>query len=258
MYIDAHAHLDRYASGLPDVVREIEASQIFTISVSMDPDAYARARRIVEQSGWIVSAFGVHPWEAPKFHGRLLALEPLIDSSPLIGEVGLDYHFISEPENHALQRDVFRFFVRKSVQQRKILNVHSKGAEADVNRILGELGANRIIMHWYSGPMTHLSRLAEKGAYFTVGVEVLFSPAIRDIARAIPSEPLLTETDNPGGYQWLTNTIGMPSIITSVVEAISGLRAWSVDKTKHIVQENFFSLVQHEKWVPRHDASAQY
>ena len=187
MYIDAHAHLDKYGSQLAQVIEEIEHHEIFTIGVSMDPEGYAKSKAIDEQTEWVLSTFGVHPWNAPTFHSQLDALQPLIDTSPMLGEIGLDYHFISEPENHALQREVFLHFVKQGVSQKKILNIHSKGAEAEVDRILGELGARRAIIHWYSGPIPQLYSLAEKGAYFTIGVEVLFSAAIQEIAKSVPS-----------------------------------------------------------------------
>lgn len=251
MYIDAHAHLDKYESLLPKAVSEIEHNEIFTISVSMDPESYAKSKAIDEQTNWVVSTFGVHPWNAPAFHSQLAALQPLIDSSPMVGEIGLDYHFVAEPQNHALQRDVFRHFVKQGISQRKILNVHTKGAEAEVDRILGELGVGRAIIHWYSGPIRQLHSLAEKGIYFTVGVEVLFSAAIQEIAKSVPSPLLLTETDNPGGYTWLTSKIGMPSIVTLVVRKLAELRRWSVDETKAIVLDNFRRLAGDDEWAKR-------
>ena len=167
----------------------------------------------------------------------------------MVGEIGLDYHFVAESENHALQRDVFVHFVKQGIAQKKILNIHSKGAEADVDRILGELGASRAIIHWYSGPLQHLHSLAEKIAHFTVGVEVLLNPVIQEIAKSIPSSLLLTETDNPGGYRWLTGDFGMPSIITQVVNKVSELRGWSVEETKDIVLQNFLRLVGDDEWA---------
>lgn len=249
MYIDAHAHLDKYESQLPQVIEEIEHYEIFTISVSMDPETYARSKAINGQTEWVVSTFGVHPWNAPAFHSQLEALQPLIDTSPLVGEVGLDYHFIPEPDHHALQRDVFRHFVKQGVAQKKILNIHSKGAEADVDRILGELGACRGIVHWYSGPIKQLHALAEKGLYFTIGVEVLFSSAIQQIAKTVPLSLLLTETDNPGGYGWLTGGLGMPSIITSVIHKLAELRGWSEEETRFIVLNNFLRLAGDDEWA---------
>ena len=82
MYIDAHAHLDKYETLLPQVIQEIERHEILTVSVSMNPEAYARNMTIGKQSEWVVSTFGVHPWDAAKFHAQLEAIQPLIDASP--------------------------------------------------------------------------------------------------------------------------------------------------------------------------------
>jgi TatD DNase family protein len=251
MYIDAHAHLEKYDSQLPRAIAEIERHEIFTIGVSMDPEGYAKSRAIDEQTEWVISTFGLHPWNAPAFHSQLEALQPLIDASPMVGEIGLDYHYVTEPEKHALQRDVFRHFVKQGVSQKKILNIHTKGAEADVDSILGELGVSRTIIHWYSGPIRLLHAFAEKGMYFTIGVEVLFSAAIQKIAKSIPPSLLLTETDNPGGYHWLTGKLGMPSIIAQVVDKLAEIRGWSAEETKAIVLENFLRLAGDDEWASR-------
>jgi TatD DNase family protein len=251
MYIDAHAHLEKYDSQLPQVIEEIERQEIFTISVAMDPEAYAKSKAIDAQTGWVQSTFGVHPWNAPAFKPQLEALRPLIDSSVMLGEIGLDYYFVHEPEKHVLQREVFLHFVRQGVSQKKILNIHSKGAEADVDRILGELDVRRAIIHWYSGPLRKLHALAEKGMYFTVGVEVLRSAAIQEIAKAIPASLLLTETDNPGGYGWLTGENGLPSIIVLVVRKLAELRGWSEEETKATVLQNFLCLAGSDEWSSR-------
>jgi TatD DNase family protein len=250
MYIDAHAHLDKYDSELPEILDEIERDKIFTASVSMNPESYAKGRKLDEQSQWVVTSFGVHPWDAPEFCSRMESLDPLIDSSPLVGEIGLDYHFVTEPEKHVIQRAVFRHFVQRGVSQGKILNIHSKGAEADVDGILGELGAKRAIIHWYSGPLEQLGKLIEKGFYFSVGVEILVNPHIQDITKAIPASQLLTETDNPGGYRWLTGELGRPSIIKSVVKMISDIRGWKHRETERLIIENFLQLTSNDSWVP--------
>jgi TatD DNase family protein len=251
MYVDAHAHLDKYDSDLPDILHEIERNEIFTLSVSMNPESYAKSRKIDEQSQWVVTSFGVHPWDAPEFCDGLERLDPLIDSSPMVGEIGLDYHFVPQPETHAIQREVFKYFVQKGVSQEKILNIHSKGAEADIDGILGDLGAKRAIIHWYSGQTKELHSLIEKGFYFTVGVEVLSSSHIQAITKAIPAPQLLTETDNPGGYRWLAGELGRPSIIRSVVKMISGIRGWDHRETEHLIVENFMQLARKDSWATK-------
>ena len=67
MYIDAHTHLDKYDSHLRQVIEEIEQHEIFTISVSMDPQEYANSKAIKQANRVVLSTFGVHPWNAPTF-----------------------------------------------------------------------------------------------------------------------------------------------------------------------------------------------
>jgi len=251
VFIDAHAHLDKYDSELPAIIGEIEANEIFTLSVSMDVESYVKSKKLDSKCKWILSTFGIHPWNAPTVHKKLQSLDALIADSPVIGEIGLDYHFVKEPEQYGPQQDVFEYFVRKGVSQNKILNIHSTGAEADVDSVLGNLNARRAIVHWYSGPLDILKKLNDKGVYITVGVEVLTNPHTQAVAKAVPAGLLLTETDNPGGYRWLTGTVGMPLLIKSVVEKLSELRGWNPDQTREMIFENFLRLAGADEWVQR-------
>jgi TatD DNase family protein len=251
MFVDAHAHLDKYDAELPAIIQEIEANQIFTLSVSMDVESYLKSKQLDAKSKWILSTFGIHPWNAPAVHRNLESLDALIADSPMIGEIGLDYHFVKESEQYGPQLDVFEYFVRKGVEQNKILNIHSKGAEADVDSILGNYNAQRAIVHWYSGTLDILKKLTDKGIYITVGVEMLTDPHIQAIAKAVPAELLLTETDNPGGYRWLTGTMGKPVLIKSVVEKLSELRGWEPEQTRARIFESFMRLAVADEWAQR-------
>src|SRR5262245_51014804 len=112
MFIDAHAHIDHYSDELmPEVLAQLEAQQQLTMSVAVDPDSYARALMLPERSPWIIPAFGIHPWEAHKHPGDLEAVRPLIDSSPMIGEIGLDFHWVEDRATYPIQRAVLAFFL---------------------------------------------------------------------------------------------------------------------------------------------------
>jgi Tat protein secretion system quality control protein TatD with DNase activity len=163
------------------VVAQIEALEIFNVSVSMDPEGYEKSRAIDRQTDWILSTFGIHPWNAPRFHAQMEGLQPLIETSPMIGEIGLDYHWVREPSDHGYQREVFRYLIKEGVRQKKVVNIHTKGAEADVDRILGDLGVQRAIVHWYSGPLsTNFTRWQKRASRaeveFTFGAFAIFEP----------------------------------------------------------------------------------
>jgi TatD DNase family protein len=244
MYIDAHAHLDHYSDELmPQVLAELEAQQQLVISVAVDPASYARARMLAERSPWIIPTFGVHPWEAPKHAGGLEALRPLIDASPMIGEIGLDFHWVEDRAAYLAQRAVLDFFLDAARTQAKVVNLHTKGAEVEILELLEHHRVERAIVHWYSGSPDIAQRLVARGALFTIGVEVHTSALIQELARRLPLGQLLTETDNPGGLEWLTGELGMPAHLPGVIEALAQLRGIGSAELRATIQANFLRLI---------------
>jgi TatD DNase family protein len=243
MLIDAHAHLDRYGNELEAALREISHHRILTVSNSTDPESYARNLRIAEMSELVMPTFGVHPWHAPEYANRLDDLRDPTERSPMLGEIGLDYHFVEDTSQYRAQRKVFEFFLAAARDQQKVVNLHTKGAEEEVARLLDRHCIRRAIIHWYSGPIDMFRELVTRGLYFTVGVEVLHSEHSCDIGRGIPLEQLLTETDNPGGPEWLTGKRGMPRLIVEVISALAELRQTTPESIADAVRSNFLRLM---------------
>lgn len=250
MLIDAHAHLDRYGDALDPALEEIERHRIFTIANSMDLPSYERTLEIGQRCDLVLPTFGVHPKNAPEYAERLRELSRPIEQSPAIGEIGLDFHWVKDPSQYPAQRRVLEYFLAAAREQKKIVNLHTKGAEKEILKLLERFDVTRAIVHWYSGPLDILRALIEYGAYFTIGVEVLFSEKIREIARETPLELLLTETDNPGGLEWLSGTPGMPSRLIEVVEAVAELKESSAEAITESVRGNLARLVADDPWFP--------
>lgn len=243
MLLDAHTHLDMYdAAALDAAIREIEQHRILTVAVAMDPASYARTQAIAARSDLIIPTFGVHPWEAPQWADRLDALDPLIATSRMLGEIGLDYHWVEDASAYPAQRRVFEHFLAAARDRDAIVNLHTKGAEAEVCALLRAYRVRRAIVHWYSGPLDVLDDLLALGATFTVGVEVCHSDAIRAVAARIPPDRLLTETDNPGGLEWLTGERGMPRHVLDVVGALAALHGTDADAIQAQVWANWARL----------------
>lgn len=252
MLIDAHAHLDQYDDqDIATVLDDLEQRQMLTVSVATDPPSYWRAVALAARSDLIVPTFGIHPWNAPAYAYDLDALRPLITQSPMLGEIGLDFHWVEDAAHYPAQRMVFRFFLEAARAQGKIVNVHTKGAEAEVLHLLEAYAIERAIIHWYSGPLDVLAALAARGAYFTIGVEVSRSPRIRAIASALPIDRLLTETDNPGGLTWLTGQTGMPCHLDQVIATLADLKATTPAEMIQTVRANFLQLIAGDPWLAR-------
>ena len=242
MRIDAHLHLDMYGEDAAAAVAEIEEHRIFSISVALDPDAYAATNELVGDCPFVLPAFGIHPWVALDHVDRLDRLAALVTETPMIGEIGLDHHWVKDPAAYPAQMRVLEFFLDAARDQEKVVNLHTKGAEHEIAQALRRFETRRAIVHWYSGPMDAFRELADLGVYFTVGVEVLRSDAIREVARAISPERLLTETDNPGASRWHASASGRPRLLLHVLDELARVLGCSAAAVEAQVHENFLAL----------------
>ena len=242
-HVDAHSHLDKYTDReLSAVVDEIDRHRILTISVSDEPDAYRRALCIARRSRFVIPAFGIHPWAAPRFARAIEQFANELDASPLIGEIGLDHRFVTDPAAHQAQAKVFATLLDYAAEHRKTVNIHSSGAEREVAAMLRDRRVDGAILHWYAGPIDLLRKLIRRDHLFTIGIEILHSDHIRQIAALIPAEQLLTETDNPGGYRWLTGQIGLPRLVPLVEDALAEVRGTTSDRIREQVYTNLRHL----------------
>ncbi len=249
MLIDAHAHLDKYGADLDQALQEIRTHRVFTIAVAMDVPSYERGLEIGDGCDLVLPTFGIHPRRAPEYADRLSKLSPFIEQSPAIGEIGLDFHWVKESSQYPAQRKVLEYFLAAAREQNKMVNLHTKGAEKEILNLLERYDIQRAIVHWYSGPMDILRALVQFGAYFTVGVEVSCSNTIQAIAREIPDHLLLTETDNPGGLQWLSGVVGMPIEVRNVVNMIARVRNSSPELLVQVISANFFQMIDADPWL---------
>ena len=256
MLIDAHTHLDRYEDKLKSALKEITQHKIFTLSNSMDLPSYKQNLEIGRKCDLVLPTFGIHPWNASEYADQLEDLKEAVEKTPIIGEIGLDYHSAEYAYQFSAQRKVFEFFLEKAKEQNKIVNLHTRGAEKEVLVLLKEYEIQRAIIHWYSGSLDILDKLVDTGAYFTIGVEILDSEHIKTIAQRLPMERLLTETDNPGGQMWVKGILGMPSVIKEVIQILAEVKNTTEQVIIQTVEINFARLIQDDPWLS--EISAKY
>ncbi len=249
MYIDAHTHMAKYEENLYDVIKQIEENDILTISVSMDTFLFEKNQQIAETCKLVVPSFGVHPWSATHYSYKLGDLVEPLKTASMIGEIGLDFHFVEDVEKYDHQRQVFEFILEASKEMNKIVNLHTKGAEVEVLEMLQKNKIEKSIIHWYSGPLKHIDKYLELGSYFTFGVELLESKSIQKVFKKIPDDRILSETDNPGAWEWLKKEIGMPELVLEVVDKIAELKDISTDDAKTLIQKNFYQLVENDEHI---------
>lgn len=243
MYVDAHTHLSNYKDKIEEAIECINKNKIYSLDNAMDLQEYKESLRLNDKSEYIISSFGIHPWNAYKYVDRLDELDFYIKKSPIIGEIGLDFYWEQNEEKYESQIKIFKYFLEKAKAQDKIINIHTKGAEKEIIEILDKYKMEKVIVHWFSGNMGELKEMIKRGYYFTISSEIFYSNAIKDISQEIPINRLLTETDGPESEKWLSGNFPMPDIIKDIVFSLAKEKNLDNKEMKFIIENNFTNFV---------------
>lgn len=241
--IDAHLHIDQYGNDLPIALEQIRTHSICSLAVSMDIPSYNETVKIAKSEPLILPSFGIHPWNAPEYMTRLDEIDEHMKSAPAIGEIGLDHRFVENETKYPAQEEVFRYQLDTAEDLGKLVNLHTSGAEELILEHLKTSSPPAIIIHWYNGPIELVNDFLDLGAYFTIGVEVFQSQKIRSLASMLPEDRILTETDNPNGWEWLNGEPGFPNLVKNVESEIAEIRNLSRPNFSEIVSSNFYALL---------------
>ena len=118
MYIDAHNHLELYEDRIEEAINCINKNNILTLACSMDIKSYIKNKEICKKSNLIIPTFGIHPNNANNYGDCLEKLDEYIIESPIIGEIGLDFHWIEDKSTYPNQIKVFEYFLKKAKRLR--------------------------------------------------------------------------------------------------------------------------------------------
>src|SRR5437868_1430654 len=256
MYIDSHCHIDgpEYDADREDVIaRAVDAGVTTMLNVGTgDPHsgAFERAVELSEKHREVYCAVGVHPHDAKLFDDA--AEQRLVDlakgGSRVIawGEIGLDYHYDHSPRE--VQREVFRQQLRIARSLNLPAIIHSRAANDDTIQILREelTGYDRAgVLHCFGGTLEMARQAIELGFYISFAGTLTFKKAddLREIARQLPLERLLVETDcpylTPVPFRGKRNE---PARVVETAKCLAGIHERSSDEIGRITTENFAIL----------------
>ncbi|HEV2495203.1 MAG TPA: TatD family hydrolase [Terriglobia bacterium] len=209
--VDSHCHLDDPAfSADRDAVieraRSAGLAYLLTIGGAAGPDHLHESLEIADRHEWMYAAAGVHPHEAAKATDqhfdelRQLARHPKFLA---IGEIGLDYYYDHSPRE--VQKDVLVRQLKLARELDKPVIIHCRDAWADLREIIrNERGSAASadcagILHCFTGSREDALELMGRGFLVSFAGNVTFKKAeeLRAVAREIPLDRLLTETDSP-------------------------------------------------------------
>jgi len=114
-----------------------------------------------------------------------------------IGEVGLDRWKVKSEAEWQVQEAIFGRFVALAIELDLPLNIHSRSAGRHALALLQERGARRVLMHAFDGKASTALAGVRAGYYFSVPPSIVRSPQKQKLARALPLEAMILETDAP-------------------------------------------------------------
>ncbi len=161
-----------------------------------------------------------------------------------IGEVGLDHYWVKEPNRRAYQLKLFKDWITLASELELPLTVHSRSAGHESLQTLKSTNIERVLMHAYDGKVGHAMLAAELGILFSIPASVVHSEQKQKLARRLPIENLLLETDAPV----LSPTKGQrnePANIKYSALKISELKNMDVESVAEITSRNatrFFNI----------------
>jgi len=253
LLVDSHCHLDRLdltpfngeLEGALENAREHGVGHM--LCVCIDLEHFQDVLRPAQQHKNIFASVGVHPNEREGQEPDVATLLELANNPEVIaiGETGLDY-FRSEGDLE-WQRERFRTHITAAKQSGKPLIIHMREATEDTLRILREESADEAggVMHCFAEDWDAAKAAMDLGFYISFSGIVTFNSAkaLKEVARQVPLDKMLVETDSPylapTPYRGKSN---QPAFVKYVAEHIAQLRNTSVEEISEATTENFFRL----------------
>jgi TatD DNase family protein len=245
MWIDAHLHLDaqEFEGDRDEVVARAAAAGVgLMVSAATSVSTAERVVALTRRYPAVLAAVGIHPEHANEANAAAItALERAArrPSVVAIGEIGLDY--ARGLQHKAAQIEAFRAQIRLARRLDLPVVVHDREAHDDVERILQEEGASKVMLHCFSGPPEMAARCAAAGWMISLAGPVTFrnAGALRETARLLPEEALLIETDAP--YLSPVPVRGRrcePAFLIYTARAIAALRDVTPESLAGVVARN--------------------
>ncbi|HEV7394384.1 MAG TPA: TatD family hydrolase [Burkholderiales bacterium] len=248
--VDSHCHLDfpELAEDIAGVLQDMKERAVsHALCVSVTLADFPKVRALAEQHANLYASVGTHPdypdhpVVTPEELVRL-AEHPKVVA---IGETGLDYYRLSG--DLEWQRERFRSHIRASKLSGKPLIIHTRSAAADTVRVMREERADEAggVMHCFTETWETAQAALALGFHISFSGIVTFknAGALKEVARLVPLDRLLVETDSPYlapvPYRGKVNR---PGWVRYVAEEIARLRGVSVETIAAATSANFFRL----------------
>lgn len=247
--IDTHAHLniECYKDRIDEILAEIKSAGVEKVIIpGVVPNEFDSIIELVEKYDNLYGAVGVQPEEISNLPENWADIvENYCDHPKIVavGEIGLDYYWVKEQENHDLQKEIFIKQIEIAKRKKLPVLIHDREAHGDTFDILKKFSDGQIpvVMHCFSGSPEFAQRCLKEGWYLALGGVVTFKNAkkTKEVAKIVPLDKLLLETDSPYltpvPYRGKENS---PAYVKFVAEEIAQIREISFEEVDLATTQN--------------------
>ena len=254
MYIDSHCHINfpELKARMPEIRATMAENQVtHALCVSVNLPDFPQVLALAEEFSNVYASVGVHPDYEDTPEPSVEQLVALSNNPRIvaIGETGLDYYRLEG--DLEWQRERFRTHIRASRATGKPLIIHTRAASEDTIRIMREEGAGTDaggaggVMHCFTESLEVAQAAMAMGFYISFSGIVTFKSAkdLQAVARAVPLEQMLIETDSPYlAPAPFRGRMNEPGLVRHVGEFIAALIGAPVERVAQQTTDNFFKL----------------
>jgi TatD DNase family protein len=247
--VDSHCHLDfpELEGDLPGVLQDMQAHGVsHALCVCVTLEDFPKVRALAEAHDNLFASVGTHP----DYENHVVTQDELVALAAhpkvvAIGETGLDYYRLQG--DLEWQRERFRTHIRAAREARKPLIIHTRAAAADTIRVMREEQADEVggVMHCFTETWETAAQAMELGFHVSFSGIVTFKNAValKEVARRVPLDRLLVETDSP----YLApvphrGKVNRPGWVRYVAEEVAKLREAPYEEIARATTANFFRL----------------
>ena len=199
--VDSHVHLDsrEFNKDREAVLQRIKEKMDFVVNIGCDVESSQRSVELAEKYPFVYATVGIHPADIRGYSYETEQKLEKLSSHPkvvAIGEIGLDYHWMTEPKE--VQIEVFEELLKLAEKVKKPIVVHTRDAMEDTVKVLSRHPMVEGILHCYPGSLEVAQKL-QKNFYFGIGGVLTFPNAKKlvEVVKKIEISRFVLETDCP-------------------------------------------------------------
>ena len=254
---DCHTHLDQYPlAEMPEILeRARESGVAFAVCAGTTLQSTQACIDLAEQHPPLYAGVGIHPMEArepvtDEVYAELERMAKLSSKVVCISEVGLD--FLPTSPDHATQHQVFREHIRLARSLKLPIIFHSRESHPEVFKVLREESAGEVggAMHYFQGDEDTAREAIDCGFYISLARPLTRLPELQDVAKVIPLENIVLETDAaPQPFKKYRTNWTEPRHVQSVAQTLAEIKGIPVEEVARVTTGNLARLLRLERLI---------